>query len=88
VKTNLKLSASEIEEMKVHYQKASEILKGIENKIIETLKGYDDRLGFREDEFEPLYSAGEGELMKWLTRKGEIIVKEDGSVIYTQRDKE
>ncbi|PJE51262.1 hypothetical protein COV27_02180 [candidate division WWE3 bacterium CG10_big_fil_rev_8_21_14_0_10_39_14] len=88
MKTNLKLSISEIKEMKDHYERASEILEDIESKIVELLKSYDDRLGFRDDSFEPLYSAGKNELIRWHTSKGEIIVKEDGSVIYTPRKNE
>jgi len=78
----MKIDVEKVKKCREHYQKASELLKEIEEEVAKLFQENGDSLVFREDTFEPFWWAEEGELMRWKGCNGLVVIDEEGNMTY------
>ena len=81
----MKVDVEKVKRCREYYEKASELLEEIEEKVRELFRQNDDEPLYREDTFEPVTWAEEGELMRWLGRRGEVVIDEEGNATYRRQ---
>ena len=81
----MRVDAEKVRKCIEHYREARGLLWEIEEKVKELFKQNGDELLYREDTFEPVTWAEEGELMRWLGHMGDVVIDEEGNMEYRRR---
>jgi len=78
------------------YEQAKSLMQAIEVLLDPILRSYGLEFSFREDQFEPIWQAKSGELMRFSVYKSKLtedtgsflylIIKSDGTIVLEKRD--